>query len=60
MTISEKTIEIRKARMQAAAVKDRADWQQVEDEHVSKIASAVLEGKIVSHGEIGKNSPTER
>lgn len=60
MTISEKTIEDRKARMQAAAAKDRADWQEVEDEHVAKIASTVLDGKTVAQGEVVKNSPTER
>lgn len=60
MSISQNTIEQRKARMQAAAAKDRAEWQQVEDEHVAKIASTVLQGEIVSQGIIGKDSPTER
>jgi len=52
--------ERRKRIMQEAAIRDRDEWQQVEDEHAAKIAAAVLHCKGVSHGVIGVDDPTER
>jgi hypothetical protein len=60
MSISQNTVEERKARMKALGDKARSDWQRVEDDHVAKIADVVLDGNTVSQGVIGKDSPTER